>query len=132
MNRRRAGSYTKSYQNSIQYTSFFNEDSMNDHIKGMQDSLNLEDKIASRPSKSPNNISFGVLKTDLNNEDHSEESFEMDEEQERIDLPFEEDELYSNILMEFLPRLKQEIVTRKVLHRRSIKDDKQSIRQSIK
>jgi hypothetical protein len=50
---------------------------------------------------------------------NSEESFDMEEEDNKIDLPFHEDELYSNILMEFLPKLKQEIVANKVQRRKS-------------
>ena len=51
---------------------------------------------------------------------NSEESFDMEEDEDKIDLPFQEDELYSNILMEFLPKLKQEIVANKVQRRRSV------------
>lgn len=95
-------------------------------------------KMESREERSPRirmtpedlnrsyNISYGFgvrtkIKKNENSFDdcRSEESFEMGENEEKIDLPFQEDELYSNILMEFLPKLKQEIVTNRIERRRS-------------
>jgi hypothetical protein len=105
----------KKKKKQIEYTSFFNEESMNQHLKGLEESLNEDSCLlttGSQRSLRKKNLLEG-------NEDRSEESFEMEEDEEKIDLPFQEDELYSNILMEFLPRLKQEIVADKVMKKKT-------------
>ena len=101
----------------VEYTSFFNEETMNKHLKGLEESLNEDPNTVLNTNR--NSIRESRRNLVTKNEEYSEESFDMDEDEEQIDLPFQEDELYSNILMEFLPRLKQEIVTDKVMKRKS-------------
>ena len=137
MRNKKPKSYSRNYEKSRNYTSFFTEESLIQRVEEINESINLEEASFHETSE-PNNPpqkEEPLLKTDISNIQHakafvktrtrrqeaynSEESFDMEEDTDRIDLPFQEDELYSNILMEFLPKLKQEIVASKVQRRRS-------------
>lgn len=137
MKSRKPTSYSRNYEKSLNYTSFFTEESMMQRVDEINQSmaeeeasfsskqplpkLILEPLKETEPAPPPPKPKMQFYKTKRPVEEvfNSEESFEMDEDQDKIDLPFQEDELYSNILMEFLPRLKQEIVANKVQRRRS-------------
>lgn len=137
MRNKKPKSYSRNYEKSRNYTSFFTEESLDQRVEEINESIHLEEasfheskdphenakKIKEPPKTEFSSIqqvkAFVKKKSRRQEIYNSEESFEMEEEQNRIDLPFQEDELYSNILMEFLPKLKQEIVANKVQRRRS-------------
>jgi hypothetical protein len=147
MRRKNKHSYSKNYEKSRNYTSFFTEESLVKRVEEINESINQEASF--QESKTPNdnsNILKDLDKTEISPAPkpavfrkkkpvkiqepyNSEESFDMEEDENKIDLPFQEDELYSNILMEFLPKLKQEIVANKVQRRRSDITTHHSIRE---
>jgi hypothetical protein len=135
MKSRKPQSYSRNYEKSLNYTSFFTEESLIQRVDEINQSMIEEEASLNSSTKAPEMIldklketeeikpkpkqQFSKYKKPVEEVYDSEESFDMDEDQDKIDLPFQEDELYSNILMEFLPKLKQEIVVNKVQRRRS-------------
>jgi hypothetical protein len=124
------------------YTSFFTEETpnqgsrygnqKNDKQSSLKESKNFNEKSSLKKVLKKTEIGTEKLsKAFPKNEEkyNMEDSFEIEEEENKIDLPFHEDELYSNILMEFLPKLKQEIVANKVQRRRSDIVSSKSVRR---
>ena len=136
MKSRKPSSYSRNYEKSRNYTSFFTEESLIQRVEEINESINIEasfqeEEKSNEKSEKPitdnkteipePKIPKVFIKKKIQHEEifNSEESFDMEEDENKIDLPFQEDELYSNILMEFLPKLKQEIVANKVQRRKS-------------